>query len=75
MHFRLGSDGRGQPPHRGARPAARACPSTRRCSRSGSNKFKMDGPKVWDFAVDTVPEDDPVRCSDEHDLEPRIWTW
>ena len=29
----------------------------------------MDGPKVWEFAVNTVPRDDPVAAR-EHDLVP-----
>jgi 3-oxoacyl-[acyl-carrier-protein] synthase-3 len=54
MHFRLGSDGRGshciEVPAGGTR-----IPVTPDVLSQRLNKFVMDGPKVWDFAVDTVP--------------------
>jgi 3-oxoacyl-[acyl-carrier-protein] synthase-3 len=54
MHFRLGSDGRGshfiEVPAGGTR-----LPVDERVLERRLNKFKMDGPKVWDFAVGTVP--------------------
>jgi 3-oxoacyl-[acyl-carrier-protein] synthase-3 len=54
MHFRLGSDGRGS--HFIAVPAGGTrIPVDQRVLENKSNKFKMDGPKVWEFAVDTVP--------------------
>jgi 3-oxoacyl-[acyl-carrier-protein] synthase-3 len=55
MHFRLGSDGRGsryiEVPAGGTR-----MPVDAKVLEKRVNTFKMDGPKVWDFAVDTVPK-------------------
>ncbi len=55
IHFHLGSDGRGssyiQVPAGGTR-----MPVSANVLEKQSNKFVMDGPKVWDFAVDTVPK-------------------
>jgi 3-oxoacyl-[acyl-carrier-protein] synthase-3 len=54
IHFRLGSDGRGsrdiQVPAGGTRT-----PVTAEVLERRSNKFVMDGPKVWEFAIATVP--------------------
>ena len=54
MHFRLGSDGRGsryiQVPAGGTR-----IPVTKEVLDERLNTFVMDGHKVWDFALDTVP--------------------
>jgi len=54
MHFLLGSDGRGrhliQVPAGGTR-----IPVDHHVLEKQLNKFVMDGPKVWDFAVDAVP--------------------
>lgn len=54
MHFRLGSDGRGsrciEVPAGGTR-----LPVTAEVLDKRLNTFSMDGPKVWDFAVKTVP--------------------
>ncbi len=54
IHFHLGSDGRGsryiQVPGGGTR-----MPATAEVLEKRLNTFMMDGPKVWDFAVDTVP--------------------
>ena len=54
MHFLLGSDGRGrhhiEVPGGGTRLPASAEVLERRL-----NTFTMDGPKVWDFAVNMVP--------------------
>jgi 3-oxoacyl-[acyl-carrier-protein] synthase III len=54
IHFRLGSDGRGsrciEVPAGGTRMPVTAEVLARRL-----NTFTMDGPKVWDFAVSTVP--------------------
>jgi 3-oxoacyl-[acyl-carrier-protein] synthase-3 len=54
LHFQLGSDGRGsrciQVPAGGTR-----VPVTTEVLENRLNKFTMDGPKVWDFAVNTVP--------------------
>jgi 3-oxoacyl-[acyl-carrier-protein] synthase-3 len=68
IHFRLGSDGRGsrciQVPAGGTR-----MPVTEEVLAQRLNKFVMDGPKVWDFAVDTVPR--TIRALlDEHHLGP-----
>ncbi|HKQ71057.1 MAG TPA: beta-ketoacyl-ACP synthase III [Polyangiaceae bacterium] len=55
LHFRLGSDGRGshhiEVPAGGTRLPVDAAVLEKR-----SNKFRMDGPKVWDFATAMVPE-------------------
>lgn len=54
IHFQLGSDGRGarhiEVPGGGTR-----LPVTAEVLEKRLNKFAMNGPKVWDFAVDTVP--------------------
>jgi 3-oxoacyl-[acyl-carrier-protein] synthase-3 len=54
IHFRLGSDGRGsrciEVPAGGTRMPVDAQVLDKRL-----NTFTMDGPKVWDFAVATVP--------------------
>jgi 3-oxoacyl-[acyl-carrier-protein] synthase-3 len=54
IHFHLGSDGRGsrciEVPAGGTRVPVTAEVLDRRL-----NTFTMDGPKVWDFAVETVP--------------------
>ena len=54
MHFALGSDGRGQHcievPAGGTRQPVDADVLDKRL-----NKFFMQGPKVWDFAIETVP--------------------
>jgi 3-oxoacyl-[acyl-carrier-protein] synthase-3 len=54
LHFRLGSDGRGKKcievPAGGTR-----IPVTPEVLDKRLNTFVMDGPKVWDFAVETVP--------------------
>jgi 3-oxoacyl-[acyl-carrier-protein] synthase III len=54
MHFQLGSDGRGsraiQVPAGGTR-----VPITAEVLAKRLHAFAMDGPKVWDFAIGTVP--------------------
>lgn len=55
MHFALGSDGRGShyievPAGGGRRPIDADALDQR------LHKFRMDGPKVWDFAVEAVPK-------------------
>jgi 3-oxoacyl-[acyl-carrier-protein] synthase-3 len=54
MRFQLGSDGRGhrciEVPAGGTR-----MPVTAEVLEQRLNTFAMDGPKVWDFAVSTVP--------------------
>jgi 3-oxoacyl-[acyl-carrier-protein] synthase-3 len=54
IHFALGSDGRGsrdiQVPAGGSR-----VPVTAEVLEKRLNTFVMDGPKVWDFAIGTVP--------------------
>jgi 3-oxoacyl-[acyl-carrier-protein] synthase-3 len=55
MHFQLGSDGRGS--HHIEVPAGGTrIPVDAKVLEARSNKFRMDGPKVWEFAVDTVPQ-------------------
>jgi len=55
FHFHLGSDGRGREyiavPGGGTRLPVSADVVEKRL-----NKFVMNGPKVWEFAVNTVPE-------------------
>lgn len=55
FHFLLGSDGRGsryiEVPAGGSR-----LPVSREVLERKLNAFVMDGPKVWDFAVTTVPQ-------------------
>jgi 3-oxoacyl-(acyl-carrier-protein) synthase III len=68
IHFRLGSDGRGshyiQVPAGGTRT-----PVSVKVLENRLNTFVMDGPKVWDFAVNTVPQS--IRCLlAEHGLTP-----
>lgn len=66
IRFRLGSDGRGsrdiQVPAGGTR-----VPVTAEVLEKRSNKFVMDGPKVWEFAVATVPGVVSTLLA-EHDL-------
>jgi 3-oxoacyl-[acyl-carrier-protein] synthase-3 len=68
IQFRLGSDGRGsraiQVPAGGTRMPVTADVLARR-----QNTFMMDGPRVWEFALETVPR--AIRgLLGEHDLEP-----
>jgi 3-oxoacyl-[acyl-carrier-protein] synthase-3 len=69
IHFRLASDGRGsrciEVPAGGTR-----VPVTHEVLEKRLNTFTMDGPKVWDFAVKTVPR--TIRhLLAEHNLSPR----
>jgi 3-oxoacyl-[acyl-carrier-protein] synthase III len=68
MHFLLGSDGSGrnyiQVPAGGSRMPVDSDVLERRL-----NTFVMDGPKVWDFAVHTVPQTIRTLLA-EHDLTP-----
>ncbi len=68
IHFQLGSDGRGssyiQVPAGGTRT-----PISVKVLENRLNTFVMDGPKVWEFAVNTVPQ--AIRSLlAEHDLTP-----
>jgi 3-oxoacyl-[acyl-carrier-protein] synthase-3 len=55
LHFVLGSDGRGR--HHIEVPAGGTrTPVDAEVIEKRLNKFVMDGPKVWDFAVETVPK-------------------
>jgi 3-oxoacyl-[acyl-carrier-protein] synthase III len=55
IHFRLGSDGRGR--HAIEVPAGGSrVPVDAEVLEKRLNTFVMDGPKVWDFAMDTVPK-------------------
>jgi 3-oxoacyl-[acyl-carrier-protein] synthase-3 len=68
MHFRLGSDGRGS--HRIEVPAGGTrLPVDAKVLERRLNKFTMDGPKVWEFAVDTVPRTIRALLAD-HSLTP-----
>jgi 3-oxoacyl-[acyl-carrier-protein] synthase-3 len=68
FHFHLGSDGRGREyiavPAGGTRLPVSADVIEKRL-----NKFVMNGPKVWEFAVNTVPETIRALLA-EHDLGP-----
>jgi 3-oxoacyl-[acyl-carrier-protein] synthase-3 len=68
IHFHLGSDGRGsrhiQVPGGGTK-----LPISPEVLEKRLNTFVMNGPKVWEFAVDTVPR--VIRTLlGEHDLVP-----
>ncbi len=68
FHFHLGSDGRGREfiavPGGGTR-----LPATAEVIDKQLNKFVMNGPRVWEFAVNTVPE--TIRALlGEHGLAP-----
>jgi 3-oxoacyl-[acyl-carrier-protein] synthase-3 len=69
IHFRLGSDGRGsrciEVPAGGSKT-----PVTTEVLDKRLNTFNMDGPKVWDFAMRTVPRA-IQQLLGEHDLRPR----
>ncbi len=69
FHFRLGSDGRGsrhiEVPGGGTR-----LPATSEVIEKQLNTFVMNGPKVWEFAVSTVPETIRALLA-EHGLVPR----
>lgn len=68
IHFRLGSDGRGrrciEVPAGGTR-----IPVSAEVLEKRLNTFVMDGPKVWDFAVYTVPRSIRALLA-EHGLTP-----
>jgi len=69
IHFRLGSDGRGsrciEVPAGGTKT-----PVTPEVLEKRLNTFSMDGPKVWDFAMRTVPRA-IVQLLTEHGMRPR----
>ncbi len=69
IHFRLGSDGRGsrciEVPAGGSK-----IPVTPEVLDKHLNTFNMDGPKVWDFAMRTVPRAIQQLLA-EHNLKPR----
>jgi 3-oxoacyl-[acyl-carrier-protein] synthase-3 len=54
FRFHLGSDGRGHR-HIGIPAGGTRLPVDSRVLEERLNTFAMDGPKVWQFAVDTVP--------------------
>jgi 3-oxoacyl-[acyl-carrier-protein] synthase-3 len=69
IHFQLGSDGRGRR-HIEVVAGGTRMPVDRDILDRRLNTFKMDGPKVWDFAVETVPQ--VIRSLlAEQDLSPR----
>jgi 3-oxoacyl-[acyl-carrier-protein] synthase-3 len=68
MHFLLGSDGRGSR-HIGVPAGGTRLPLDENVLRERLNTFRMDGPKVWQFAVETVPKAIRSLLSD-HDLSP-----
>ena len=55
IHFQLGSDGRGSR-HIEVQGGGTRLPATPDVIEKQLNTFAMNGPKVWDFAVATVPE-------------------
>ncbi|HVU51299.1 MAG TPA: ketoacyl-ACP synthase III [Polyangia bacterium] len=55
FHFSLGSDGRGHN-HIEVPAGGTRLPATHDAIDRQLNTFTMNGPKVWDFAVTTVPE-------------------
>ena len=55
MYFRLGSDGRGSH-HIGVPAGGTRLPVDEKVLQRRLNKFTMDGPKVWEFALHTVPK-------------------
>ncbi|HEY8944654.1 MAG TPA: beta-ketoacyl-ACP synthase III [Polyangiaceae bacterium] len=68
IQFRLGSDGRGSRFIRVPAGGTRV-PVSQEVLVERTNTFMMDGPRVWDFAVDTVPR--AIRSLlHEHDLTP-----
>jgi 3-oxoacyl-[acyl-carrier-protein] synthase-3 len=68
FHFLLGSDGRGREHIQVPGGGSRLPPSHDVIERQ-LDKFVMNGPKVWDFAVSTVPE--AIRALlDERHLAP-----
>jgi 3-oxoacyl-[acyl-carrier-protein] synthase-3 len=69
IHFQLGSDGRGRR-HIEVPAGGTRTPVDSDVLEHRLNTFKMDGPKVWDFAVHTVPQTIRSLLA-EHDLTPR----
>lgn len=68
IHFRLGSDGRGNEHIRVPAGGSRV-PLTQEVLDKRLNTFFMNGPRVWDFAVETVPQ--VIRqLLEEHALTP-----
>jgi 3-oxoacyl-[acyl-carrier-protein] synthase-3 len=68
MHFLLGSDGRGSQ-HIGVPAGGTRIPVDEHVLRERLNTFRMDGPKVWRFAVETVPNAIRSLLAD-HNLTP-----
>ena len=54
LHFQLGSDGRGSR-YIGVPAGGTRMPVDHKVLEQRLDKFRMDGPKVWDFAVEMVP--------------------
>jgi 3-oxoacyl-[acyl-carrier-protein] synthase-3 len=68
IHFSLGSDGRGHN-HIEVPAGGTRLPATHDAIDRQLNTFTMNGPKVWEFAVTTVPE--TIRALlGEHGLSP-----
>ena len=61
-HFPTGQRRPGQPLHRGSGRRHPRCRSTPEVLEKRLNTFTMDGPRVWDFAMQVVPADHPRRC-------------
>jgi 3-oxoacyl-[acyl-carrier-protein] synthase-3 len=68
IHFLLRSDGRGSE-HIGVPAGGTRIPVDENVLRERLNTFRMDGPKVWRFAVETVPKAIRSLLAD-HDLTP-----
>ena len=69
MHFQLGSDGRGSH-HIEVSAGGTRMPVDKEVLEKRLNTFKMDGAKVWDFALETVPRTIRSLLAD-HGLTPR----
>ena len=69
IHFRLGSDGRGSRCIEVAAGGSKI-PVTPDVLEKRLNTFNMDGPKVWEFAMRTVPRAIQQLLA-EHDMRPR----
>jgi 3-oxoacyl-[acyl-carrier-protein] synthase-3 len=69
LDFLLGADGRGSA-HIQVPAGGTKMPVTPEVLEARQNKFSMNGPKVWDFAVETVPRNVRALLS-RHGLSPR----
>ena len=54
--------------------AAPACRSSAEVIEKRLNTFVMNGPRVWEFAINTVPRDDPFAARRTRPRRRAIWT-